>query len=229
MRQLAIAALAAFWVGAADAGSVVVELFTSQGCSSCPPADQVFGELAEREDVIALSFHVDYWDYIGWKDSFANPAFSERQRRYARAMGEHTVYTPQMIVDGAEHVVGSKPMKIARALDAHRARPDAADVTLSRKGREVTATVRPNGRSVEGGAVVWIATYIPEASVAIRRGENAGRRLAYHNIVRGLSRLGTWDGKSTFRATAEVTPGMPVVVMVQRPGYGPMLGAARLR
>ena len=121
MRALALAiGFLASFIGAAAAADrpVVVELYTSQGCSSCPPADAILAELADREDVIALAFHVDYWDYIGWKDIFADPANTLRQRNYARVAGARSVYTPQMIVDGQDHVVGTKPMKLAEHIDS---------------------------------------------------------------------------------------------------------------
>jgi hypothetical protein len=209
-------------------GPVVVELFTSQGCSSCPPADRILGEIAQRDDVIALGLHVDYWDYIGWKDKFANPAFTKRQRAYARAAGERSVYTPQMIVGGKDHLIGTKPMQLADLLQAHAAIPKPVEVSLSRGGGRVTIVAKSRNGAVQG-ALVQLVTYTPRASVAIGRGENAGKTLEYHNIVREWVDVGTWDGRTDFRATVRVPDNTPVAVLVQSRGTGPILGAARLR
>lgn len=215
--------------GAAVAGNpVVVELFTSQGCSSCPTADRIVADLADREDVIVLSLHVDYWDYLGWKDAFASPAFTKRQRAYARARGESTVYTPQMIIDGSESVVGTKPMKIADLIDRHAHRPSPALVRLERDGGSVTIRVAARAK-IPAGTVIQLVTYTPLETVEIRAGENAGRRIAYYNIARDWTPLATWDGRTDFQGTARVPAGFPVVVLVQEGAAGPILGAGRLR
>ena len=138
--------VAAAWMalaGVAAAGeAVVVELFTSQGCSSCPPADRILGELAERDDVIALALHVDYWDYLGWKDEFASPQYTKRQRAYARAAGERTIYTPQMVIGGQDHVIGSRPMKVSQAIQKHIAKAQPVRVQLKRNGDTLTIVAR---------------------------------------------------------------------------------------
>ncbi len=229
MKKLA-AFLAALWMPlAAQADQVVVvELFTSQGCYSCPPADKILGELKERDDVIALALHVDYWDYLGWKDEFASPAFTQRQRSYAQAMGERSVYTPQMVIGGVEHVVGSRSMKVANAIRKHAQRDAAVNVTIRRSGGTVFIEASPATGDVPG-AVVQLVTYTREATVDIRRGENAGKTLTYHNIVRTFSRLGNWNGSSPYRANADITEGVPVVALVQDRNSGAILGAAQLR
>ncbi len=219
-------ALASF---AAAEETVVVELFTSQGCSSCPPADKILSELSKRDDIIALALHVDYWDYIGWKDAFADPAHTIRQRGYSRAAGKQTIYTPQMVVGGVDHVVGSNPMKLMDTIEAHRARVKPASVTLGRDGDRVSVSIRATGPMPSGGAVVQVATVTPMETVEIRRGENAGRTLNYHNIVRKLVEIGKWDGRGTYRASVRVPDGVRVVVLVQRSASGPILGAAQLR
>lgn len=214
--------------GAVEAGeTVVVELFTSQGCSSCPPADRILGELAGERDVIALAFHVDYWDYLGWRDEFASPAFTNRQRAYARAAGERSIYTPQMVVGGKDHVIGSKGMKVSQLVRAHMSAPQPVDVRLQRQGN--TVAVRASADGAIPRVSVQLITYTPKATVAIRRGENAGRTLTYHNVVRQVTPLGAWDGRGAFSASASVPAGMPVVVLVQAGGAGPILGAAHLR
>lgn len=227
LGTLAAAAWMALGSVAAAGETVVVELFTSQGCSSCPPADRILGELADRDDVIALALHVDYWDYLGWKDDFASPEHTKRQRAYARAKGERTIYTPQMVIGGQDHVIGSKPMKISQLIQRHADKQLPVRVKLQRNGD--TVTIRATARGDAANSVVQLVTYRPLAKVDVRRGENAGRTLAYHNIVQDLVRVGAWDGRSEFSATARVPAGTPVVVLVQARDAGPILGAARLR
>ena len=230
MTRLASIAVA-LWMAATSAAlaqqPVVVELYTSQGCSSCPPADRILGELSERDDVIALGLHVDYWDYLGWKDKFANPEFTNRQRAYARAAGERTIYTPQMVIGGKDHVIGSKPMKISNLIRKHSQKSAPVSLRIKRSGGEIVIEATP--KSGIGGVVVDIVTYAPKSTVDIRRGENAGRKITYHNIVQSWSRLGTWNGKGTYRASAKVASDTPVVVLVQSQGNGPILAAARLK
>lgn len=205
---------------------VVVELFTSQGCSSCPPADKVFGQIADRDDVIAIALHVDYWDYLGWKDEFADPSFTKRQRAYARAKGSRTVYTPQMIVGGHDHIVGTRAMELSDLIQKHKATPNPVKVTLQRDGDRVRIAAAGN---VGKGAVVHILTYTPKSTVNIRRGENAGRKLDYHNTVNKIVEVAKWNGTSEYRASVQMPNNAPVVVLVQQKGAGPILGAARLR
>jgi len=202
---------------------VVVELYTSQGCSSCPPADAIHAELADRDDVIALALHVDYWDYLGWKDEFARPAHAERQRRYY-AM----VYTPQMIVHGETHVSATKPMEITDAIRAHAERAAPVEVSLARDGDRVEVTARALG-PVPRDMAVHAVTYLPSAQRTIRAGENAGRTLDHHNVVDEWETVGTWSGDGVYRAGIEVSGDTPLVVIVQSPGQGPVLGAARSR
>lgn len=228
-----IAAAIAVWtlLAAAAAGServVVVELYTSQGCSSCPPADALLGELTRRDGVIPLGLHVDYWDYIGWRDDFADPAHTDRQRAYARAKGKKMIYTPQMVVQGETHIVGAKPMELADAIVRHASGAAPVAVELERAGDRVVLTARASG-DLGGDAVVDVVTYLPEATRSIERGENAGRTLTYHNIVTGWQTIGTWSGDAPFRATLQVPDGTPLVVIVQREGQSAVLGASRLR
>jgi len=210
-------------------GPVVVELFTSQGCSSCPPADKLLAELSKRDDIIALALHVDYWDYIGWKDQFADPANTVRQRGYSRAAGKRSIYTPQMVVGGKDHVIGSKPMRLAELIEIHRAAPISANVVLERDGNRIVIRVTAKDRFPDGGAVVQVATYKPHEAVNIRRGENAGRTLNYYNIVGDIVEVGKWDGRGAYRATVRVPDGASVAVLVQQRNHGPILGAAQLR
>lgn len=204
MKKLAIiaaAAWAAFSTPSVAEGPVVVELFTSQGCSSCPPADKVFSKIVDRDDVIAIALHVDYWDYLGWKDEFADPSFTKRQRSYARAKGSRTVYTPQMIVGGRDHIVGTRPMELADLVQQHKSVPNPVKVTLQRDGDRVRIAASGD---VGAGAVVHILTYTPKATVNIRRGENAGRTLDYHNTVNKIVELASWNGTTDYRAAVQM-------------------------
>jgi len=227
--KLAIAA-AIFWIaGMAQAAErlVVVELFTSQGCSSCPPADAILGELATRSDVLPLALHVDYWDYIGWKDIFASPEFTERQRAYARTAGKRSIYTPQMVVGGADHVIGTKPMKLAQLIERHGEKADALAIDAHRRGNRFEISARTLAAQ-PGRYAVLLVRYLPSETVAIRRGENAGRSLTYHNIVAELEVIGRWNGRDDFEASAEASGPGRHAVLVQGEDHGPIVAAARL-
>ncbi|GAA3872709.1 DUF1223 domain-containing protein [Celeribacter arenosi] len=205
---------------------VVVELFTSQGCSSCPPADAMMNELATRENVIALSLHVDYWDYIGWKDHFAQPKFTLRQKAYAKAAGKRTIYTPQIIVQGADHVIGNKPMKLAELIDRRMTRdaPPAVGLIARRDGTTLTIHLTP----VAAGLPVMrvqLVRYKPHERVAIGRGENAGREIDYSNIVTEWTVLRDWDGLGPLSIEAPVAGTDKAAVIVQANGAGPILAA----
>ena len=210
----------------AQDGPVVIELYTSQGCSSCPPADAMLHDLAKRDDVIALALHVDYWDYIGWKDVFANPDYTARQHAYARAANATTVYTPQMVIGGVDHVIGSRPVQVMDAVQAHSRRGNPIDVSLTRRGDRVTINARAERR---GDYVVQLVRYTPEQTVSIRRGENAGRDLTYANIVTSWDVINRWDGRSALALDAPAAGDSPIVVIVQQSTNGPILGAAELR
>lgn len=206
---------------------VVVELYTSQGCSSCPPADEMLLDLAARDDVIALALHVDYWDYIGWVDSFAHPGFTQRQQAYARAAGHSSVYTPQMVIGGVDHVVGTKPMDVADLINAHRRDASGVTLQLSRSGAALSIDAEAQAR-FSGRALVQVVRYTPRAVVDIMRGENAGREMVYGNIVTEWRVVGEWDGRAPLDMNVEAAGDQPVVVIVQAPGPGPILAAARL-
>jgi len=226
-----IGSILTLWMAAAAAWAgerpVVVELYTSQGCSSCPPADAFLAELAQREDVIALALHVDYWDYIGWKDIFASPAFTARQKAYARAAGSRTVYTPQMVIGGVDHVVGLRPMQVADLIAAHSAAPSPVTLEVERLGEgEFLLRARCEDR---GAMRVQLVRYVPEQTVAIERGENGGRSLRYTNIVTDWRPLADWDGSAPLELAVQVPGDLPAVVLVQQKGPGRILAAARLR
>lgn len=207
---------------------VVVELYTSQGCSSCPPADAYFGEkLVGRDDVIALALHVDYWDYIGWKDDFADPAFAERQRNYARAAQKRSVYTPQMVIGGVSHVVGNRPADVRSELSKNAGQGTHIDLAISRKGDTLTVML-DNQTSERDQLVVQLVRYSAKETRDIKRGENAGRTLDYHNIVTEWKTIGEWNARRSKTLNTRVKGDAPIVVIVQRKGFGPILAAAEL-
>lgn len=225
---LAAVLAAPLFASPADAGEqvVMVELFTSQGCYSCPPADAMLGELAAREDVVALAMHVDYWDYLGWKDTFAQKAHTLRQIGYRDSFGARSIYTPQMIVQGRADVVGSRKRDVAAAIEAARATA-AADIEISNDGRGLIVACSPSGSGSVGGTV-WAAVYDRTATVAIARGENAGKTLTYHNIVRDVVSVGEWDGASDKEfALPDAGPGQGVAVWVQDGPAGAISAAVK--
>jgi hypothetical protein len=213
----------------AQSQPVVVELFTSQGCSSCPPADKFLHELAARDDVIALALHVDYWDYIGWKDKFASPRNTDRQKAYAVAGGRRSVYTPQMIIDGGDHVVGNHPKDVAALVRAHADRARSVSLRVTRQGAaRLRIEAAPQGR-VMAPMVVHLVRYRPEETVDITRGENAGKRISYANIVSDWQVLAEWDGRAPLALDVDLPGDRPAVVLVQRKGPGLIEAAARLK
>lgn len=204
---------------------VVVELFTSQGCSSCPEADKFFHKLAGHEGVIALSMHVDYWDYIGWKDSFGSAANTRRQRAYAKAAQRRVVYTPQMVINGADDVVGNRPMDVVDVIDRHRRLPRTVDLELSRDGGTLVVEAEAVA-ALDAPLTVQLLRYQPESTVHIKRGENAGRTISYANVVTEMTVLGDWDGSALLRLEAEAGGDAPVAVLLQKKGGAGMIEAA---
>lgn len=209
----------------------VIELFTSQGCSSCPPADRLLGDLAKSPDLIALSFPVDYWDYIGWKDTLADPVFTARQKAYAAQRGDGQVYTPQAVIDGITHVVGSDKMEISGALTsaAHRKGTMTVPVNLSVANGKVAIDVGAAAADTPRKASVWLLDTIPSKTVSIGRGENTGKSVTYTNVVRKISKLGDWTGEPAhFEMASRLNQGGYVVLLqAGEPGPGPILGAAK--
>jgi hypothetical protein len=252
-RHIAFAAAAictaSLTLPAANAGEprAVIELFTSQGCSSCPAADKLLGELSRDPSLITLSLPVDYWDYLGWKDTLALRGHTNRERAYADTRGDREVYTPQVVVNGIAHVLGSDQAAIEQAIAQTRqsAAPLTLPVTIAVAGGKVTVKVpAANGGqgsaqgSAQVSAEVWLCPIIGKAEVAIERGENRGHTLAYTNVVRRWVKLGDWSGKAeTFNMPVTDLPDADfslrdidsIAVIVQsgvaaKPGV--MLGAA---
>ena len=209
----------------ASSRPAVVELFTSQGCSSCPPADTYIGELTQRRDVLALAFHVDYWDDLGWRDRFGLPDAVERQRIYAKVLRLSSVYTPQVVVDGRDNFVGSDVKSIGRALTGNR--NGVAAVALSVRDGEVLIDLDAPEKVAPSD--VLLVAYLRTAVSPIGRGENAGRTLREFNIVRDFHSLGRWTGqKHQYHARVDSLPSdsTDVAVLVQPVGQAPIIGAA---
>lgn len=231
----ALTAFAGSQVHAKDRPLGVVELFTSQGCNSCPPADRVLGELAQDDDVIALAYHVDYWDYLGWRDTLGSAENTERQRDYGRSFGSGSVYTPQAVINGRTHVNGANKNAVHRTIERMA---DTAD------GMVVDVSIRQSGDSIviEAGdskgaprkAHLVLVYFDPVRDVAIERGENRGKTITYWNAVSGIQAAGMWHGKASRYELplSEVTKkgAGGCAVLLQASGKnglpGPVLGAA---
>jgi hypothetical protein len=212
---------------AAGTRRTVVELFTSQGCSSCPPADAFLAELVARPDVMALTYHVDYWDYLGWKDTFGDADFSQRQYDYANARGDMDVYTPQIIVHGGKHFVGSNRDAVSKSIEKANGTA-AVELAITAKGSEIGVHV---GEGVaDGETMLWVLPITSRASVKILKGEIAGREVTYHNIVRKIIPAGMWHGKAQSIALAKdaiTTAGVDsCVTLLQKGKAGPILACA---
>ncbi|MBX3579222.1 MAG: DUF1223 domain-containing protein [Rhizobiaceae bacterium] len=176
----------------------VIELFTSQGCSSCPPADKIFGNLAAKGEFVALAYHVDYWDYLGWNDSMATPENTARQRDYARAFGARSVYTPQAVINGRTHVNGADRKAIKSAfMDMKKAdkTPDVG-ITVKRAGESILIETE-EGEGAEQNAHVLLVYFDPATQVQIDRGENVGKTVTYWNAVTSVQIAGMWHGTAT--------------------------------
>jgi hypothetical protein len=201
-----------------------VELFTSEGCNSCPPAEAYIGELAKRSDVLALAFHVDYWDDLGWRDRFGLSQAVARQHGYANTLHLPVVYTPQVVVDGRTDYVGSNRSGIGQALGGAR---DGVPVTINVNNKEIV--VRLGARNNSQRSDVVLVAYRRKAVSAIGRGENAGRTLEEYNIVRAIRELGRWNGTAQdFHLDIGSLPQdtSDVAVLIQGPNQGPVVGAA---
>lgn len=207
---------------------VVIELFTSQGCSSCPPADALLKQLAKREDVLALALHVDYWDYIGWKDIFASPVHTNRQKGYAHVGGRKMIYTPQMIVMGHQDVLGADGMAVAEAISAHQKTPRPVALEVQREGARVTVNLVPRVELGNVPITIQIARYVPSQSVEITRGELAGHHLEYANIVSDLQQVGIWDGQEAKEISIDFPGDYPGAILVQQGPFGRILAAAKI-
>jgi hypothetical protein len=220
-------ALAAAPAGAADARHpLVIELFQSQGCSSCPPANANLFAWATRDDALALNFAVDYWDSLGWKDTFAKPEFTARQWAYARTLGHGEVYTPQAVVNGRADATGADASELQALAKRDDRGAGGPDLSIE-AGRALIGA----GEAPPGGAEVWLARYDPAIrSVAVRRGENAGRLLPHAHVVVALVLIGRWRGEAErFDLPPKTDPRLVDAVLVQTVGTGPILAAVKER
>ena len=209
---------------------MVVELFTSEGCSSCPPADALLGDLTQRQYVLPLSFHVDYWDYIGWKDRFADPTFTERQRAYAEAQGSTMLYTPQMIIAGALDVVGSDRKAVEKALKKAYTRNTMYRIKVMREKDGRVVAQFPEA-PIGVPATVWLVTYQKNAESHVKAGENSGRSLQTFNVVRSLQKAGMWYGPATeielkLDAAAKANSPDACAIIANQAEHGPIIAAA---
>lgn len=221
-------ALAAGLSGVASAADpahpVVVELFQSQGCSSCPPANANVLAIADRPDVLALSFGVTYWDSLGWKDTFASPRFTARQWEYAHGFGRDSVFTPEVVINGRRDGVGADRRELQSLIAAGDR--GIGGPAISVNGARLTIAAAPAVKNAD----VWLVRYDPRiVQVPIQRGENGGRTLPHKNVVRELTRLGGWSGAAeTLNLPKPLDPGLRTAVLVQNPGGGAILAAARI-
>lgn len=225
LLALTLSLPAAAW---AQRSPVVVELFTSQGCSSCPPADAILAEIADRPDVIALALHVDYWDYLGWEDPFGRAEHTARQRAYAKKVRQRSVYTPQMVVQGVDRVGGADHEAVAAFIAAHQARPAPVLLRAERHGPVLRIRLAPVAPAVAGPADVYVVRYLMAGTMLIEHGENAGRQADYVNVVTDWRAVARWDGDAEAELAVELPDAGPIAVIVQRERLGPVLAAAKL-
>jgi hypothetical protein len=213
----------------------IVELFTSQGCSSCPPADKLIGELAEDPSIIALSMPIDYWDYLGWKDTLADARFSSRQKAYSHMRGDRDVYTPQVVINGSVHVVGSDRAGIEGAISATEKSDGVMSVPVSMTvtNKQINVSVAASRGPTAMHGEVWICSVSKAVPIAIKRGENRGRELTYYNVVRNVLKVGDWNGSpGSWSVPLEniSREGVDAAAVYVQDGNrdkpGPMLGAA---
>ena len=229
MRRLAVCAALAALAGSAAASAqpqpapVVLELFQSQGCSSCPPANANVNGLVDRPDVLALNFGVTYWDNLGWKDTFASPRNTARQWAYARSLGHANVGTPQVVIDGRRDLVGIDRAGLEAAVRA-AARPAGPVLEVTADRVAIGASKAPTR-----AADVWLVRFDPRVrQVSIQRGENGGKTLPHRNVVVAMSRLGVWSGQAvSFNLPASGDPALATAVLVQTADAGPILAAIR--
>ncbi len=245
-KRLLAVTLAALALGVANGRAqaparqpkALLELFTSQGCSSCPPADALVIELSKDPDLIALTLPVTYWDYLGWKDTLGKDSFAKQQKFYAKARGDGQVYTPQVVVNGTGHLVGSDKDEIEKTIQQLAPSGFPVRVALREADGNLEIKLAPAGAATEGAAGVWVLPTTHLASVPVTRGENQGKTLSYANVVRGMVRVGEWNGReATITAPLSATQapeadGYVVIVQTEQPGKygmmpGPILGAAR--
>jgi hypothetical protein len=209
---------------------VIVELFTSQGCSSCPKADAYLKSLRDMPGVVVLSYHVDYWDYLGWRDTLGGPEYSQRQYDYAKSRDDGNVYTPQLVINGGMHYVASKRSVVSDAIDAALVKDKGrwVDVTMADNSTDVMINVGSGDQTKS--ATLWLLAYAPSISTAIEKGENAGRTIEYYNVVRKMVPAGMWHGEES-KIVLPKSSVIPEdckgwVALLQEGTVGPVIGVA---
>jgi hypothetical protein len=228
MRIFAVLAVALPGNAQAESAKVVVELYTSQGCSSCPPADELLAELSKNDEILPLAFHVDYWDYLGWKDELASPAFTERQKSYAHSAAERTIYTPQVIVNGKVRLVGSDAQALMSAVMHEMNQSQSASLSVSRQDELVTISGTAPAK-LDRPVEVLLVRYLPQVSVEIRRGENAGQTITYVNTVTSLTSIGHWSGDRPLLMTTSISGSDSAAILLQEVDFGALLASAVIR
>jgi hypothetical protein len=215
-------------IGRASAATtpVLVELFTSQGCSSCPPADKLAGELMGQPNVTVVSLNVDYWDYLGWKDTLAKPEYTKRQMDYAHSRGDMSVYTPQMIINGAAHVVGSNGGSVRSAIAEAKS---ALALNISATESDIKIDL-PKGEAEN--ATLWLMSIASSVNVKIERGENIGKAITYRNVARKLLKVAKWNGAAASiivpRKEMISSEGHSLIAVLQEGDVGPVMGLGKL-
>jgi len=214
---------------------VLLELFTSQGCSDCPAADHMVTELANRDDVIALSLQITYWDILGWKDTFATEANTRRQKSYAQIMNRSGIYTPQMIIDGRLDVIGNQRDRVMRAVATRTgalSRETSIPIVLRKISNRIEIAIPKSARGSKSAGTIWVMRTLARGSVNVGDGENRHQQLTYTNLVRDLQRAGEWNGQSMkidLPLNVSKVKYDGIVVVLQAEDFGPVLGAAALR
>ena len=206
---------------------VLVELYTAQGCGSCGPADAYAAKLADRPDVLVLTFPVDYWDYLGWADTFAKPEFADRQKAYVAKLSLREPYTPQVVIDGAIQATGVRTASVDRLVrDALKEKRDPPDIKFLAGGKRVDVG---SGRAPKGGTDVWLIRYDPrEQDVAVKAGDNRGKTIVQKNVVREVARLGGWNGRpKAYRLPPAGEDGLKTVIVLQAAHGGRVIGLAQ--
>jgi hypothetical protein len=239
MALLALASLAVFAAPAsADAEKPlgVVELFTSQGCNSCPPADNFFNELVQKGDVIALAYHVDYWDYLGWKDTLARPENTERQYAYMRSFGERSIYTPQLIVNGREDFKGGDRKSVEQGLSSFNSNGEGMLINLTVSESKDSIIIKVGSTDQPAAEAHLLLVYFePPKAIDIDKGENVGRKAIYLNAVTGVRAAGVWHGKAAEfelpKSEFESKGGCAALLQgaTEDGKLGPILGATLIR
>jgi hypothetical protein len=202
---------------------ILIELFTSQGCSSCPAGEKAVAELNERDDFFALSFHVDYWDRLGWKDIYAKREFTNRQSSYMRVFGDTSVYTPQAVIDGVDETIASWGWRIKML--ASSLRKKQVDIPIHFMENKNKGYIKIPAFELKKAADIWYVTYIPKADVDVKKGESRGRKLHSVNVVRTLKKLTSWNGQAVEIALPEKSKtDQKIAIFIQEQGLGQILG-----